>query len=113
MRPMHWFWRVTIAMAAGIGVGWWAHFDGRMYRVVDVAWASLSSTKWLHDLSHGPVMSVARSLIVLLAAFGTYGILTRCFGPRKPKDAETRCRSCGFILRGITAARCPECGEPI
>jgi rubrerythrin len=28
-------------------------------------------------------------------------------------DRETRCRKCGYILRGITEPRCPECGEPI
>ena len=28
-------------------------------------------------------------------------------------DLETRCRSCGYILRGITEPRCPECGERI
>jgi len=26
---------------------------------------------------------------------------------------ETRCRKCGYILRGITEPRCPECGERI
>lgn len=28
-------------------------------------------------------------------------------------DGETRCRSCGYILRGLTEPRCPECGERI
>ena len=28
-------------------------------------------------------------------------------------DGETRCRKCGYILRGITEPRCPECGEKI
>lgn len=28
-------------------------------------------------------------------------------------DAETRCRQCGYILRGLSEARCPECGERI
>ncbi len=26
---------------------------------------------------------------------------------------ETRCRECGYILRGITEPRCPECGQSI
>ncbi len=26
---------------------------------------------------------------------------------------ETRCRVCGYILRGIPEPRCPECGERI
>ncbi|MBI4719011.1 MAG: hypothetical protein HY763_14490 [Planctomycetes bacterium] len=28
-------------------------------------------------------------------------------------DGETRCRKCRHILRGLSAPRCPECGEPI
>lgn len=30
-----------------------------------------------------------------------------------PWRRETRCRICGYILRGITEPRCPECGERI
>jgi len=32
---------------------------------------------------------------------------------RGPGDDETRCRKCGYILRGISEPRCPECGERI
>jgi len=28
-------------------------------------------------------------------------------------DGETRCRKCGYILRGIPEPRCSECGEII
>jgi hypothetical protein len=28
-------------------------------------------------------------------------------------DPETRCRKCGYIFRGLTEPRCPECGERI
>ena len=28
-------------------------------------------------------------------------------------DGETRCRACGYILRGLSEPRCPECGERI
>ncbi len=28
-------------------------------------------------------------------------------------EPETRCRKCGYILRGITEPRCSECGERI
>jgi len=28
-------------------------------------------------------------------------------------DEETRCRKCGYILKGITEPRCSECGELI
>lgn len=33
--------------------------------------------------------------------------------PDRRRDGETRCRSCGYILRGLTEARGPECGERI
>jgi hypothetical protein len=32
---------------------------------------------------------------------------------KAPWDGETRCRKCGYILRGISEPRCPECGERI
>jgi hypothetical protein len=32
---------------------------------------------------------------------------------RCPLDADCRCRKCGYILRGISEPRCPECGEAI
>ena len=36
------------------------------------------------------------------------------YGLGKPfTDTETRCRNCGYILRGLTEPRCPECGEGI
>lgn len=28
-------------------------------------------------------------------------------------EGHTRCRKCRHILRGLSAPRCPECGEPI
>jgi len=41
-----------------------------------------------------------------------YGVLTEKAVP-KQFDAETRCRKCGHILRGLTEPRRPECGEQI
>ena len=32
---------------------------------------------------------------------------------RAPGGGQTRCRKCGYILRGLTEPRCPECGERI
>ena len=31
----------------------------------------------------------------------------------RPRDKETRCRKCQYILRGLPEPRCPECGERI
>lgn len=30
-----------------------------------------------------------------------------------PGDGECRCRRCGYILKGLSRAECPECGEAI
>jgi len=29
------------------------------------------------------------------------------------RDRACRCRNCGYILRGLSEPRCPECGEAI
>jgi hypothetical protein len=40
-------------------------------------------------------------------------VVAAIIASRGPSDTETRCRKCGYILRGIIEPRCPECGEPI
>jgi hypothetical protein len=47
-----------------------------------------------------------------LLAAGAYAGLTCRFG-RTRRDVETHCRSCRYILRGISVPQCPECGERI
>jgi rubrerythrin len=50
----------------------------------------------------------------LLIALITYGLLTRYYHPRRNfLDDETRCRKCGYILKGIKEPICSECGEKI
>lgn len=45
-------------------------------------------------------------LAVLLFAW-----LRRRWGPEPVGGDETRCRVCGYILRGLREPSCPECGE--
>ena len=108
---MHWFWRGTIA----IGIG---SFYGAL------------SVTVLEDL-HEPVADFFRDELLGHGFLGTavgvnvgwfiplfclvllaYGLLTRLYGPAN-FDGETRCRKCGYILKGISEPRCPECGERI
>ena len=49
---------------------------------------------------------------VTLTAAACFGWLLLFLGERRG-DNETRCRKCGYILRGISEPRCPECGERI
>ena len=46
-------------------------------------------------------------------AIGAYAAITRLWGPKVVPGGETLCRACGYILRGISEPRCPECGERI
>ena len=98
---MHWFWRATIAIGItfvyGLLVVAWTP-----NRVIGPNWSTSLRTMLFWRLG---VMS---PVICLL----TYGLMTLRYGPKRP-DGETRCRKCGYILRGITEPRCPECGEKI
>ncbi|GMU24131.1 MAG: hypothetical protein AMXMBFR13_42080 [Phycisphaerae bacterium] len=108
---MHWFWRAAIAVAAGCAysgsaVTFLSKAHGAM---ADRVTSALGATgNWGAALG----VAVGYFLPVLLLAFGVYGLTTRlCF--RRTLDQETRCRQCGYILRGISEPRCPECGERI
>ncbi len=48
----------------------------------------------------------------LIVAFVVFCLVTR-LRRRSLTDGETLCRKCGYILRGLTVPRCPECGEAI
>jgi rubrerythrin len=60
----------------------------------------------------GVVLVFATLGVTAVVAIALHRVLTRRYGP-KVRDGETRCRKCGYILRGITEPRCPECGERI
>jgi hypothetical protein len=51
-------------------------------------------------------------LPVVIASVTAYHLLTRA-NQRRPSNCECLCRKCGYILRGISEPRCPECGERI
>jgi len=52
-------------------------------------------------------------ICLLLSIFGLMFLAILPKGDALVGDGETRCRKCGYILRGITEPRCPECGERI
>lgn len=57
---------------------------------------------WIVSLICGSAIGIA-----------VYAWATREWSSPPPIEPETRCRNCGYILRGITEPRCPECGEVI
>ncbi|UCG16144.1 MAG: hypothetical protein JSV19_12700 [Phycisphaerales bacterium] len=100
---MHWFWRAAIAVIVG--------FAGSLALSV-ATYAFLTAFVAPPNTSFLIGLSITRSIVPLIIAVCVYGLLTARYGP-KAHDRETRCRECGYILRGITEPRCPECGERI
>jgi hypothetical protein len=102
---LHWLWGTAIAVAFGVVLGY------ASLPAVNTAFLFV-----FHRMERAVGEILALSLLIgTPAAFGgavAYGLLTRFFGPMRP-DNETRCRKCGYILRGITEPRCSECGERI
>ncbi len=70
----------------------------------------------------GPVVmsrsgGAAQRWFFLLSIFSTgpiiAAVLAHVLTPKERLDGETRCRKCGYILKGLTEPRCSECGERI
>lgn len=109
---IHWFWRGAIAIVVA-----------NVYGAASVVLPGLEN--WHRTIANGMryvatsqpagaglAVSVAYFLPSSLLAVATFGLLSRWRRPY-PSDGETRCRRCGYILRGISEPRCPECGERI
>jgi len=95
---MHWFWRATIAVI----VSFFA--VGYLFRPALLVFG-------MAGLDRSAI--VTTRLIGFIAPLAVFGLLTHYLGSKRLRDSETRCRKCGYILRGITEPRCPECGERI
>lgn len=93
---MHWFWRATISILISCAM---------FSMLADAIELLLNGCKaW--------VLGFVLVFPALLLGFTIFGAMTR-LRPPKNIDNETRCRKCGYILRGISEPRCPECGERI
>jgi len=105
---MHWFWRglISVVIAALIT---------NLFVLVMNTWGGFRAfAKW--DTWYDIPGCITGTLIHSFAAInciGIYAYLTVRFPPKKEANNETRCRKCGYILRGITEPRCSECGEKI
>jgi hypothetical protein len=64
---------------------------------------------WFLPLAYCIVSALPAACVGLLAFIAT----TRRPAPRPAHDPESRCRWCTYILKGLSAPICPECGEAI
>jgi hypothetical protein len=86
--------------------------------IVTIALAGLALFSW-YFTSIGPVYFNTFSHPEVQIAMSAGLSFAACLGwvllvvLEKRRDTETRCRKCGYILRGLSEPRCPECGERI
>lgn len=101
---MHWFWRALIAF----GAGWGVHFLAQFAILFVVRTRSIQAA-----VPFVQVITIAGFSLCLVVSLTVYGVLTRRTDARRIYARETCCRQCGYVLRGISEPRCPECGERI
>ena len=93
---MHWFWRATIAVVA--------------YDILALVFIFIITPA----LNEAFVFYVFSWVVLPFIMVAVYGLLTRYYHPKRLfLDGETRCRKCGYILKGIKEPICSECGEKI
>jgi len=109
---MHWFWRAVIAFVVVVGFEVW-YFAYGWNKPWNLAYQSFQRGQLLNWRWVSNACAVFASLPILLVGFAACGVLSYLPGRREITDGQTRCRKCGYILRGITEPRCPECGERI
>jgi zinc transporter ZupT len=110
---MHWFWRATIVsfIATVFGGVCFYGFNWGMYGLVYLIGGSSSAAAATENLAVQWLVFLLPFTATTLIALAVRAVLTKAYPA--PADHETRCRKCGYILRGITEPRCSECGERI
>jgi hypothetical protein len=83
---------------------------GRSYfAVVDALLRPWMSPEWKTAVGH----VIFASLPPLILMFVVYYACGKYVQEAEALPEETLCRGCGYILRGLSEPRCPECGERI
>lgn len=73
-----------------------------------------SSVAWpAYNLEALPAQAAVAEAILAIPGVLAAVLVYTWLRERRVADRETRCGRCGYILRGITESRCPECGEGI
>jgi hypothetical protein len=67
----------------------------------------LASTPRTYVAIRSGLVAVIPVIAAMPFGFTVYELLPRA----RPRDGETRCGQCGYILKGLTVPRCSECGN--
>ena len=105
---------LAVAVAALLG----AVATHLLWRYVAALHSLVYDELWLWGLRpgarlHVPVLEFVFGLAYPFSTLVAVGVYTLLAFRRRPPDGNTYCGSCGYILKGLTVPRCPECGKPI
>ena len=81
---------------------------------VPTTWGPLLRYAWVGGSIWGVQFGGLAALIVACVAFGTrWRRLHRAVTWRPDLSSEAQCARCGYIVKGLTEPRCPECGADL
>ena len=84
--------------------------------VVTSILAGLAFLSWVwvgyHGWRHWSISPAYLGISIVITACACVGWVLISIADARGAG-ETRCRKCGYILRGLSEPRCPECGTPI
>ena len=94
---------------------WRAKFPAERRRSAVIGWVQGPIAAILPASASERVFSTLVDVAAVLAvALPGVMLAVLIYATGKPfTDTETRRRQCGYVLRGLTEPRCPECGEGI
>ena len=118
LRPMRWYWAVLVSLVAYFAAG------AAVILLVFGMGGSVpngplqASAEWTFNRTSSLIGDdCARCAIILLLATppAVLSLLVYAWlrGGARFADDYLHCPKCGYILKGLSAPRCPECGEPI
>ena len=111
---LQWLWRGTIVVLLGLVLRvtlgvldlTWFNSDP-IVPIANISWLLLGTEGWAAYV-------VAKSVVYTMPTTAFCLTIFALLGRQAPgKAGESSCRRCGYILRGLSAPRCPECGEAI
>ena len=103
--------RAIVAVLVGVVVG---VFVDRVVGI-QILFAVQEVTAWMMPWATAAGWAMATEIVTagLLMMPGVVVALLVYATGKPPGDDHTRCGNCGYILKGLTEPRCPECGERI